>query len=466
MAGAFGVGFFFALGYFVTGLWWIGNALLVEGNDFAWVWPISVIGLPTLLGLFTGTYLAIARKTADPKTASGFLAFAFFLTFSEWARGHAFTGFPWNLYGYVWADYLPMAQATHFIGAYGLTFVSILWASLGGYLYLSNHTRRDKVIAALVAAVSIGLVYAGGSYRLNNTPATFDKNVALVVVQPNILQDMKWDPVAIQDNFRKIISLSKDAALGIPPPREVMIVWPETAISPSVYTIDENMDSIRNMLAGYQSSNAYLVTGILRKFQTENGETAFGNSVVVLNERLSALDVYDKTHLVPFGEFIPFQNLIPLKPVAAFKGFKRGSGAKTIKHAGLPAFSPLVCYEVIFPDDVTSKKQAKPELLVNVTNDGWYGKSAGPYQHFAQTRLRAIEEGIPLVRSANTGISGIIDPLGRILEKADIFQEASLISPLPQPIKTNAAYIRTLLQYFLPVIALILMVGLILRKKL
>ena len=150
MKGAWGVGFFFALGYFVTGLWWIGNALLVEGNEFKWVWPISVIGLPTLLGFFTATYLSIARAAATPESFKGFLAFAFFLTFSEWSRGHAFTGFPWNLYGYVWADHLPMAQATHYIGAYGLTFVSVLWCAMAGFLVRSSYAPKIKIgLAAL-----------------------------------------------------------------------------------------------------------------------------------------------------------------------------------------------------------------------------------------------------------------------------------------------------------------------------
>lgn len=436
--GAFAAGFFFALGYFVTGLWWIGNALLVEGNEFAWVWPISVIGLPTLLALFTGTFLANARMMADPRTGSGFAAFALMLTLSEWARGNAFTGFPWNLYGYVWLDHLPMAQAAHFIGAYGLTILSVIWSSAAGFLFIATMNRKNKVAAGIVCLLSLGLTWFLGQMRLDRTPMAFDKKNMVVVAQPNIPQDMKWDPVEIQTNFLKIVSLSRSAALpDNPPPENVFIVWPETAISPTVYTVRENMDRMRQMLESYAGVNSYLVTGVLRRDTQDPDNISYANSVIYLNKQLSALEIYDKYHLVPFGEFIPFQKWIPLRPVAAFKGFKRGTGATTIERSGTPAFSPLICYEVIFPDEVVNKFQPRPRWIVNVTNDGWYGDSAGPHQHFAQTRLRAIEEGLPVVRSANTGVSGVIDPLGRVVEKIEIFQEGTIVSRLPLPLENR-----------------------------
>ncbi len=464
MKGAWGIGFFFALGYFVTGLWWIGNALLVEGNEFKWVWPISVIGLPTLLALFTGTYLSIARIAAPPESFKGFLAFAFFLTFSEWSRGHAFTGFPWNLYGYVWADHLAMAQSTHYIGAYGLTFVSVLWCAMGGFLIFSQLAPKIKIGLAALVVATMAVTYAGGNYRIYHTPQTYNKDVGIVVAQPNIPQNMKWDPVAVQANFLKITSLSKDAFFADPKPKTIVIVWPETAISPAIYNKPENMDRIRAILSDYDAET-FLATGVLRRFANEKGETVFSNSMIVLNERLSSIDVYDKYHLVPYGEFVPFQKYIPLKPVVAFKGFQPGIGVETITHPALPPFSPLICYEVIFADEVVKRGEDGPLWMVNVTNDGWYGKSAGPYQHFAQTRLRAIEEGIPIVRAANTGISAVIDPLGRVVEKADIFEEAAITTYLPEPIPQRSAYIRYLFQIFLPVLALAFMARIALRMR-
>lgn len=463
---AFAAGFFFAVVYFVTGLWWIGNALLVEGNEFAWVWPISVIGLPTLLALFTGTFLAMARLSFAPDSLKGFLAFAFFLTFSEWARGNAFTGFPWNLYGYVWADHLPMAQASHYIGAYALTLVSVLWAALAGYLLVSPRNLILKLSLAAVGILTLAATFAMGQLRLDNNPAVLDRNNGVVVVQPNIPQNMKWDPVAVQENFLKISSLSKTGIFADPQPDNVFIVWPETAISPAVYSVDDNMDRIRNLLQSYTRSEAYLVTGVLRRMGETREDMTFANSILFLNKEMTALEAYDKSHLVPFGEFIPLQNWIPLRPVAAFRGFERGNGATTIQQDGAPSFSPLICYEVIFPDKVIDKFGVRPRWIVNATNDGWYGDSAGPHQHFAQTRLRAIEEGLPLVRAANTGISGVIDPYGRIVEKADIFQEAAIVTYLPESLPDSNPYWPWAFQIFLPLIALFLMGRVLVRRRL
>lgn len=461
---AFAAGFFFAIGYFVTGLWWIGNALLVEGSEFRWVWPISVIGLPTLLGLFTGTYLAVARMMAPPDKLKGFLGFVFFLTFSEWARGNAFTGFPWNLYGYVWADHLPMAQMAHFIGAYGMTFLSVLWAALGGFLIVSKVSVKKKVQAGAGAVLMMAAVFFAGSVRLNNNPTILDKNNALVVVQPNIPQNMKWDPVAIQQNFEKMLSISRANDLTSDKPRNIYIVWPETAVSPQIYSQTENMNAIQALLKTYKDSNAYLITGILRRSQ-EGDEVNYSNSVTILDKEMDVLALYSKYHLVPFGEFIPFQKWIPIKPVVRFKGFERGTGPATLAHANIPPFSPLICYEVIFPDVVTKKTGERPLWIVNVTNDGWYGDSAGPHQHFEQTRLRAIEEGLPVVRSANTGISGVIDPYGRVLERADIFEEAALVTFLPKALPDKNPYWPWMLQLLLPMIALFAMLRFMTSKK-
>ncbi len=449
-------GFFFALGYFVTGLWWIGNALLVDGNEFRWVWPISVIGLPTLLGLFTGTYLGVARMTAPPDKVKGFLAFVFFLTFSEWARGNAFTGFPWNLYGYVWADHLPMAQMAYYTGAYGMTLVSVFWAALAGYLAICRAPLKNKIIAAAIAALTIAAVFLAGSARLNNNKSVLDENNALVVVQPNIPQDMKWDPVAIQENFEKLLSISRAGRFDKDSPRNIYFIWPETAISPQIYSLTSNMDAIQSLLKSYKHSNTYLITGILRR-TAEGGDAHYSNSVAVMDKSMNVLALYSKYHLVPFGEFIPLQKWIPLKPVAAFKGFERGKGPATLSHANMPPFSPLICYEVIFPDVVTKKTGERPFWIVNVTNDGWYGDSAGPHQHFAQTRLRAIEEGLPVVRSANTGISGVIDPYGRVLEQADIFQEAALVTSLPKPLPYRSPYWPGAFQWLLCALAFYVM---------
>jgi len=438
-------GFLFALGYFVTGLWWIGNALLVDGNDFRWVWPISVIGLPTLLGLFTGTYLAIARMISDPRTLKGMITFAFFLTVSEWTRGHAFTGFPWNLYGYTWADTLPMAQGFYLFGAFGMTFITLLWAATPGLMLVHTKPWNRKGRLAIPVILTMLMLFLWGQNRLADNPTKYDPGTGIVVVQPNIAQTMKWDPKAVQDNFDKIISLSKGATFNDPQPRSVFVVWPETAIGPSVYTVGANVDLMQKVLKSYKG-DSYLVTGILKRDEDASGNITFSNSIAFLDNQIELLNQYSKTHLVPFGEFIPFQKWIPLKPVVEYKGFEPGKGATTFTKANVPPFSPLICYEIIFPDQVTPKSGVRPQWIVNVTNDGWYGDSAGPHQHFAQTRLRAIEEGLPVVRSANTGISGIIDPLGRVIDQGDIFHEATIVSLLPRSIEKPSPWWPWILQ--------------------
>lgn len=461
--GAFAAGFFFALGYFTTGLWWIGNALLVDGNEFAWVWPISVIGLPTLLALFTGTYLAISRMVAAPGTVKGFLAFAFFLTFSEWARGNAFTGFPWNLYGYAWSDVVPMIQISRWTGAYGLTLMTVVCAAAAGFLLVWKTGNKQKAILASLVILTIAGSYALGAMRLAQNPTQYDRETKIVVVQPNIPQDMKWDPVETQNNFLKTLSLSRGGTAETQA-KNTFIVWPETAISPAVYTLPENIAAMANMMAAYDGTTPYLVTGILRRFE-KDGANSYANSIAVFDSRLRPLATYDKTHLVPFGEFIPFQDYIPLKPVAAFKGFERGHGATILSVPGAAAFSPLICYEVIFPDNVTPRTGERPRWIVNVTNDGWYGLSAGPHQHFAQTRLRAVEEGIPVIRSANTGISGIIDAYGRVIDFANLNEEAIMVSFLPLNADLKNPFWPWIFQTLLLFLALSLQLALILRLK-
>jgi apolipoprotein N-acyltransferase len=463
---AFATGFCFAIGYFVTNLWWIGNALLVEGNDYAWVWPISVIGLPTLLALFTGTYLSIARMYAPAHTLKGFLAFAFFLTLSEWTRGNAFTGFPWNLYGYVWADHIAMAQSFALFGAYGVTFLTIIWAAIVGFILHAKLPVQKACLYIGFLALNMAAVYAWGAHRLDNNPTTFDNKTGVVVVQPNIAQTMKWDPVKIQENFEKTIRLSKGAQFAGAEPENIFIVWPETAISPQIYMRPENVETMRSMLASY-STNSFLVTGILKR-DDDGPDPVFANSIAFMNKDISSVSFYKKSHLVPFGEYIPLQKWIPLKPVAAFRGFEPGDGATLMSYnSDTPAFSPLICYEVIFPDKIVNKVQPRPHWIVNVTNDGWYGDSAGPHQHFAQTRLRAIEEGLPVIRSANTGISGVIDAYGRILEKADIFENGAVTSYLPTIVDNKSAYWPWAMQPILLIIGIIMMISLgrALQKK-
>jgi apolipoprotein N-acyltransferase len=433
---AFAYGFAFGIGYFVTGLWWIGNALLVEGNQYAWVWPISVIGLPTLLSLFTGTATACARAFFPGKDWRSFIGFCTLLTLSEYLRGTVMTGFPWNLYGYGWMSVLPMLQIASLGGAYALTLLTVFWAASPAFLLRSNAVRPKIVLGGLAAATAL-MTYGFGHWRLSAYETAFHDDMSVRIVQPNIAQDQKWKPEKLTAHFEHLLALSAPSGDET---GTALIVWPETALAPSFVYNEQVGQKIADMLQSWPGP-AWLITGAMRREEEPEGPKYY-NSVIIYDAKGAVLDRYSKTHLVPFGEFIPFQQWIPFEPVVKFAGFEKGSGVKTIELPGASSLSPLICYEIIFPGKAAERKN-RPDAIVNVTNDAWYGKSAGPHQHFAQTRMRAIEEGLPVLRSANTGISGVIDPLGRIVTQSGLFDIGNLQQNLPYKIQTPPLFAVT-----------------------
>lgn len=413
--GSFFYGWLFGFGYFFAGLFWVKNALLVDGNPFSWIWPLAVAGLPSLLAFFTGVPTAIAKRLAPLDKAHGFLSLTACMAAGEWLRGFVFTGYPWNLYGYTWADFLPMVQTVAVGNIYYLTWMTIFWFCLPGFWLLDHkNISKSKKILGVFALVSFCACALFGYWRLQ-TPVTYRDDVAIRIVQPNIPQSEKWDRKKTAAHFDKIIELSrnKDGAPG-----KVIIVWPETALG--YWTVEDpiSMARITEMLKTYPDG-AVLLTGLLR---VEREKPAYYNSMVMIDSDGIISNIYDKSHLVPFGEYIPFKKWIPLEPVVKFNGFASGDGAKTFEALGIK-YSPIICYEVIFPGKIVSQEDEFPDVLINITNDAWYGFSAGPHQHFTQAVFRAVEEGIPMVRAANTGTSGIITPLGQVYEKSNLFSD-------------------------------------------
>lgn len=462
--GAALLGFFHALGYFMSGLWWIGNALLVEGNEFAWVWPISVIGLPTLLALFSGVAAGCAFIIASPRTAHGFLALIACLSLAEWTRGHIFSGFPWNMAGYAWGDTLPMAQAVSLFGIYGLSALTLFWAALGGYLYIGRSPARHKTALLLVAALSLAGLFGYGALRLKNNPTAYDNSAQLQIVQPNIKQDMKWDPAEIVPNFEQHLKLSvqQTDTSGAP---VTVILWPETAVPPVMTDNETARDKIVKTLKTHDK-HAYLVSGILQRTEEADGTRHYHNSLGVFTKDGTMENVYSKTHLVPLGEFIPFQKYIPIKPVVEFSGFEPGDGPSNIVFSDIPVFSPLICYEIIFSGDVVDRRaKDQPRWIAAVTNDAWYGVSAGPHQHFQHAIFRAIEQGLPVARSANTGVSGLTDAYGRVLSKIGLYEEGVILSPLPTISQNATPFSRYGNGLYLGAI-LLLLAGCLIRREL
>ena len=424
-------GWAFSFGYFGLGMVWIGNALLVEGNEYAWAWPLCVGALPAALALFTAFGCFMARRFTNPATLSGYLGFAAFLALSEFMRGHMFTGFPWNLYGYSWISVLEIAQLASLHNIYGLTLLTILWATLPGYLLTARGSGSlAKTSLAVFMLLSFAAAFAYGSHRLSNNPTLFHEDVSIRIVQPNVDQKDKWKRDLLQPHFEEAVNLS---ASDGEESATTYIIWPETALNYMVMRDPFNRELLRDALQSYEGKS-YLLAGTMRHDPITDD---YSNSLLFFDQSAENTMAYDKSHLVPFGEYIPLQKWIPLEPVAKFRGLKRGAGPQNFTTPEGLQYSPLVCYEIIFPGNVRQKNASRPDFIVNVTNDAWYGDSAGPHQHYVQARFRAIEEGIPVIRAANTGFSGVIDSMGRNIYKTRLFETNT--EDVLLPIKTNAS---------------------------
>lgn len=421
--GVFGATWFWAFGYFLFGLNWVGNALLIPGNDYAWAWPLAVLGLPFILAPFLAVTMAIIHpffKKLPP--IAQMVVFTSAFTGAEGLRGHLFTGFPWNLPGMFWAENLVVFQILGLITIYGLSALTIYWALTMGLVM----TRRLSLVSApsIVLMGSFAAVVMYGIADKPKLPNT--KQIQVVIAQANISQSEKWNDEKSGDHFYAHLALSAPPAMleNLP----TLIIWPETTLSPRYLESPVVTEQITQLLKQYPTDSV-LITGVLRTQADQNGPV-FYNSVAVYDQSGHAQVVYDKHHLVPFGEYIPYQRYIPLEPVARFNGMQAGSGPETVALPRLPRFSPLICYEVIFSGQVVAPQKMRPELLINFTNDGWYGDSPGPYQHLMEARARAIETNTPLIRAAGTGISAVFAQNGHIIQSLKYNHSGSLVAKL------------------------------------
>lgn len=429
-------GWWFGLGYFVPGLYWIGYAFLVDASTFAWLLPFAILGLPAYLALFTAFGFALARLIW-PRDASRVIALAATLTISEWLRGHVLTGFPWNSFGYALTEPLALAQTASLIGLWGMTFLSVaIFASPAVLIDGTSRGRRPWIlpVAALVVLIAMGIF---GGARLASQPTRMVANVKLRIMQPNLEQDARFNYSAKEEVMRKYLTLSDRASgpqsTGV---RDVnILIWPESAFPFFLTREADAMAQIADLLP----KGTVLITGSVRAPDLPPGVrvTRAYNSIYVIDHDGSVLSVYDKLHLVPFGEYLPYQDLMEklgfVQLTKVQGGFIPGTVRRSMEIPNAPRALPLICYEAIFPGDVTTRDD-RPGWIVNLTNDGWFGISTGPYQHLQQVRMRAIEEGLPVVRAANTGISAVIDPLGRIVTELGLGLEGVLDSTLPAAI--------------------------------
>ncbi|MBB4038867.1 apolipoprotein N-acyltransferase [Microvirga flocculans] len=427
------VGWFWGFGYFVAGLWWLGAAFLVEADQFAWAMPFGVLGLPAALAVFPAAGFALARLFWL-RDAWRILAFAFGLSVSEWLRGHLFTGFPWNSPGMALGQNLWLMQSASLVGLYGLTFLSLCIGAAPAIL-LTGRTARDRWSApALAAALLLGLA-AFGAWRVPGEASAAVPDVRLRIMQPNLPQDAKFNPRNREAIMRRYLGLSASPGKdGNDHASATHIIWPESAFP---FLLHRDPGSLAQ-IGGLLGPGSVLITGAARMDMPLPGEAVgkFFNAIQVIDDRGTILSSYDKVHLVPFGEYVPkfLDSLIKALGLRQFVhipgGFEPSPKRTALTVPGLPPVAATICYEAIFPGEILAEGP-RPDVILNVTNDGWFGQTTGPYQHFAQARLRAVEEGLPLVRAANTGISAIVDPFGRIVDQLPLGVDGIIDSYLP-----------------------------------
>lgn len=425
----FGTAYVFGFSFYAVGFSWVSNALLIDGNKFAAFIPAVFAATGLFFGLFWAVPAALAAGGRNVYARA--LLFCAWFVFFEWVRSFIFTGFPWNLLGTALAFDARAIQGAAYIGTYGLSLLLLLMSCGAAILVSGAYQKRFYGGALWFILLPAGfLLWAAGQYEKTEPGTTVVR-----LVQPSIPQTFKWEPGLAYRNFRKYIDLSKSR----PSDGVKLVVWGETA---SPYFLDRDEEHLAEITEAVPDGG-FLITGLLRA-GFENGAYVPYNSMFVINGRGEIKDYYDKAHLVPFGEYLPFREYLPafMAPVASVVG-DLGSGEKykKLQVAGLPLMGGAICYESIFPKEVLNPEQ-KPELLVVLANDGWYGVSAGPYQHLAAVQMRAVEEGITVIRSANTGISAVIAPNGDVSGLIGLNEEGVSDTALPKVLEKSTLYGR------------------------
>ena len=417
------------MGYGAVALSWITEPFMVEAETYGWMAPFALFFMALGLGIFWAAATWASRRALGP-TRYG-LAVA--LTATEYLRGHILTGFPWAMPGHVWIS-TPVAQLGAFVGPTGLTLATLLLAAA-----LSELRPRP----ALTAALGLGALWAYGLSILSH-PMPPNTGATLRLVQPNAEQRLKWDATMARTYFDRLLAATAAA------PKPDLVIWPETSLP---YLLDRHPE-----LALMISEAAQGVPVALGAQRSEGPR--FWNSLTVITAGGAIGPQYDKHHLVPFGEYVPLGDLTyDLFAIGAFAskegaGYTAGPGAAVLDFGPkLGRALPLICYEAVFPQDVNAAPE-RADWLLQITNDAWFGTLSGPFQHADQARMRAIEQGLPLVRVANTGVTAVYDARGRITASLPFGVEAHLDTALPGPLPP------TVFSRFGEIPALVLLAGL------
>ncbi len=408
------LGWAFATGYFAHALSWIIEPFQVDAERHAWMAPFALVFMAGGLALFWAAAFWVSHGRGTAMRQALFLALS--LSLAEFARGYVLTGFPWAGLAQAWID-TPAAQLLSLIGPYGLGALMLMVTLPVGAALTGQRTGRGFLVPAVfvVASVALTLGYAGSRPSVLNTENT------VRLVQPNAPQHQKWDPA-----YAPLFFMRQNEFTAAEP-RPDLIVWPETAVPAWLSSADPYLEAIADAAQG---------TPVVLGIQRGDGPRIY-NSMIYLDEVGARTGLYDKHHLAPFGEYIPFGDLLGqfgIHGLAATTGhgFSAGPGPELLDIGALGRAVPLICYEAVFPQDVNGAP-GRADFLLQITNDAWFGTRSGPYQHLVQARMRAIEQGLPLMRAANTGVSAMIDPLGRVTASLPLGEAGYVDAVLPQP---------------------------------
>jgi len=412
---AFQIGFFFGLGYFLVALYWIGAAFLVDGGWMLALMPLAILALAALMALFWGLASALAHLFWSPSTTR-ILALGASLSAAEFVRGHIFTGFPFDLIGYALTSNEMLMQTASLVGVYGLTFIAVMLAFVPALIWPADERPLSIRLVPFFAALLVVAAQLGyGNWRLSTTQLKPQRDIRLRLVQPAIAQSVKWLPGSRDFILNRLVSLSETKSgpdnkglSGV-----TYLIWPEAALPFFLADYPQALVRIADMLP----TGTVLLTGAPRRGFSAGNERADYNSILAINSAGEVVSSYDKTHLVPFGEYLPFKSLFAKFGLRQFvpglDGWSAGETRNVLRPDGKPGFLPLICYEAVFSGDLGAQIN-EAGFILNITNDAWFDGSIGPLQHFYHARLRALEHGVPMVRVANSGVSAAIDPLGRI----------------------------------------------------
>jgi apolipoprotein N-acyltransferase len=440
----FYIGLLTGLAHYLTLIYWLAHTMSTYGHL-----PFYV-SLPILflLSLYLALYIALFSMAVTrlcPSPLSFFYIAPLIWVSLEYTRSFLFTGFPWELLGYTQFNMLHIIQISDIFGVYGISFCIVLFNTTAFLIYLrltekdwKEKSVRTKQAAGATAAfiVIFAAVWCYGNWRIRQLHAqsVISPSIKVSIIQGNIDQAKKWDPAFQRSSTIKYVRLSLASKNREPD----LVVWPETA-TPFYFT--KNTELSQLVLSGIHETGSDFLIGS-PAFNFEENKIEYYNSAFLVDAGGNITGRYDKAHLVPFGEYVPLKKWLPFvgKMVEGVGDFRAGEKGRTIEWKNF-RIGVQICYEIIFPPFSRAMVQNNASILVNITNDAWYGKSSAPYQHFSMSIFRAVENRRSLVRAANTGISGFIDPSGSIIETTQLFKDAVITQKVPM-LRVETVYSR------------------------